>query len=125
MLCLKRQEKEQLKEIADALPKIVEEMMPDIPEVPEVTGGTIPPMTRTSCKMKKLLAVIAAAFLSAPALAEPTKGYRTMDAMGCMLLRECTDGVTKVTNLLDISSKYPNTDDFYPISVEFNIMLFP
>ena len=73
--------------------------------------------------MKKLLAVIAAAFLSAPALAEPTKGYRTMDAMGCMLLRECTDGVTKVTNLLDISSKYPNTDDFYSISVEFNIML--
>ena len=34
-----------IKEIADALPKIVEEMMPDIPEVPEVTGGAIPPMT--------------------------------------------------------------------------------
>ena len=34
-----------VKEIADALPKIVEEMMPDIPEVPEVTGGAIPPMT--------------------------------------------------------------------------------
>lgn len=34
-----------IKEIADALPKIVEEMIPEIPEVPEVpnkTGGVIP-----------------------------------------------------------------------------------
>ena len=43
MLCLKRQEKEQLKLLMHFL--IVEEMMPDIPEVPEVTGGTSPPMT--------------------------------------------------------------------------------
>ena len=34
-----------IKEIAEAIPKIVEEMMPDIPEVPEVTGGSIPPAT--------------------------------------------------------------------------------
>lgn len=34
-----------VKEIAEAIPKIVEEMMPDIPEVPEVTGGSIPPAT--------------------------------------------------------------------------------
>ena len=25
--------------------------------------------------------------------AEPTKGYYTMDAMGCMLLKECTKDV--------------------------------
>ena len=43
--------------------------------------------------------------------------------MGCMLLRECTDGVKQVNNLLDISSQYPNTSDFTPISTEFNIML--
>ena len=43
--------------------------------------------------------------------------------MGCMLLRECTDGVEKVTSLLDISSQYPNTDSFYPIATEFNNML--
>jgi len=52
-----------------------------------------------------------------------TKGYHTMDSMGCMLLRECTDGVKQVFSLLDVSSEYPNTDDFYPISDEFNRML--
>ena len=52
-----------------------------------------------------------------------TKGYHTMDAMGCMLLRECTDGVKQVFSLLDISSEYSNTDDFYPFSEEFNRML--
>jgi len=46
-----------------------------------------------------------------------------MDAMGCMLVRECTDGVKQVFSLLDISSEYPNTDDFYPFSNEFNRML--
>ena len=73
--------------------------------------------------MKKLLVAIAAACLSAPVLAEPTKGFYTNDSMGCMLLRECTDGVEKVTSLLDISSQYPNTDSFYPIATEFNNML--
>ena len=34
-----------VKEVADALPKIVEEMMPDVPEVPAATGGAIPPAT--------------------------------------------------------------------------------
>jgi len=61
-----------------------------------------------------------------PALANEdkiTKGYHSNDSMGCMLLRECTDGVTKVTNLLDISSQYPNTASFYSIATEFNNML--
>ena len=61
--------------------------------------------------------------MTIPVHSEPTKGYYTMDAMGCMLLRECTDGVTKINNLLDISSQYSNTDDFYSISNEFNRML--
>jgi len=52
-----------------------------------------------------------------------TKGYNTMDSMGCMMLRECTDGVKQVFSLLDISSEYPNTDDFYVIANEFNNML--
>lgn len=34
-----------IKEIAEAIPKIVEEMMPDIPEIPTTTGGSIPPAT--------------------------------------------------------------------------------
>ena len=64
--------------------------------------------------------------MSAPALADDskiTKGYNTMDSMGCMLLRECTDGIEEVFSLLDVSSQYPNTDDFYPVADEFNRML--
>ena len=80
--------------------------------------------------MKKIIAsMIAAAAVTLPALAIPnqdskiTKGYNTMDSMGCMLLRECTDGIEEVFSLLDVSSQYPNTDDFYPVADEFNRML--
>jgi hypothetical protein len=55
--------------------------------------------------------------------AEPTKGYYTMDAMGCMLLRECTKDVEEVYSLLDISSNYDNTEEFTPVAQEFNNML--
>ena len=77
--------------------------------------------------MKKvIMSLLAAASLSVPALADNskiTKGYYTNDSMGCMLLRECTDGVKQITNLLDISSQYPNTASFTSIATEFNIML--
>ena len=52
-----------------------------------------------------------------------TQGYNSMDAMGCMLLRECTNDVDEVHSLLDISSEYTNTDEFTPIAHEFNFML--
>ena len=74
--------------------------------------------------MKKfILSMVAAASVALPAHSVPQKGYYTMDAMGCMLLRECTDGVEEVTNLLDISSQYPNPYSFTPIATEFNNML--
>jgi hypothetical protein len=74
--------------------------------------------------MKKfILSMVAAASVALPAHSVPQKGYYTMDAMGCVLLRECTDGVEEVTNLLDISSQYPNTYSFTPIATEFNNML--
>ena len=77
--------------------------------------------------MKKfVLGMLAAASLSVPALAEDskiTKGYHSMDAMGCMLLRECTDGVKEVYSLLDVSSQYSNTDEFTFVANEFNNML--
>jgi len=63
--------------------------------------------------MKKLfLALLLAA---APALAgedKITKGYNSMDAMGCMLVRECKNDVEEVHSLLDISSQYDNTEEF-------------
>ena len=64
--------------------------------------------------------------MSVPAIADDskiTKGYYTNDSMGCMLLRECTDGVEQVTNILDISNQYPNTYSFTDIATEFNNML--
>jgi hypothetical protein len=77
--------------------------------------------------MKKIIMSLLAAVLSisSPALANDkiTQGYKSYDAMGCMLLRECADGVKQVTSILDISSEYPNTHDFYPVAVEFNNML--
>ena len=76
--------------------------------------------------MKKLLMTLVAVLsISSPAIANDkiTQGYKSYDAMGCMLLRECTDGVKEITNLLDISSEYPNTYAFYPVANEFNNML--
>ena len=52
-----------------------------------------------------------------------TKGYNSMDAMGCMLVRECKKDVNEVYSLLDISSQYDNTEEFTPVSHEFNTML--
>jgi hypothetical protein len=52
-----------------------------------------------------------------------TKGYNSMDAMGCMLLRECTDDVDEVFSMLDVSHNYPNVEEFTSNTTEFNMML--
>ena len=71
--------------------------------------------------MKKLL--LALLLSASPVMAEPTKGYNTYDAMGCMILRECTDGVVQVHSMLDISSTYNDIDSFMSVTQEFNNML--
>jgi len=53
------------------------------------------------------------------ARSEPTKGYFTMDAMGCMLLKECTDGVDKINSSSDLRAEFPNSD-WRPIAIEFD-----
>ena len=76
--------------------------------------------------MKKIImSLLAAASIAAPVLADPIKQneYYSNHSMGCMLLRECTDGVKQVFSLLDISSEYPNTESFTHIAGEFNAML--
>jgi hypothetical protein len=60
--------------------------------------------------------------MTVPVEAKPSKGYYTMDAMGCMLLRECKDGVDKVESIAGIASEYPDSN-FDPIANEFNRML--
>ena len=52
-----------------------------------------------------------------------TQGFKSYDAMGCMLLRECKEDVDEVFTLLDISHEYPNTEAYTPHSLEFNTML--
>ena len=49
-----------------------------------------------------------------------TKGYNSMDSMGCMMLRECTKDVEEVHSILDVSSNYDNVEEFTPHAQEFN-----
>ena len=73
--------------------------------------------------MKKfLLAMILAASPAFAGEEKLTKGFYTMDSMGCMLLRECTKDVQQVFNITDIANAYPDSD--YDIIVdEFHDML--
>ena len=76
--------------------------------------------------MKKIIAsLLASAALVAPVSADPLKDseYFTMHSMGCMLLQECTDEVEEITSILDVSSQYSNTEQFYSVANEFNNML--
>jgi len=52
-----------------------------------------------------------------------TKGFYSMDAMGCMLLRECRKDVAEVFSLLDVSSQYENPERYTGVALEFNNML--
>jgi hypothetical protein len=75
-------------------------------------------------KLATLLAAVSLA--SAPVFAgedKITKGYNSMDAMGCMLVRECTKDVDEVHSLLDISSQYNDPERYTPVAYEFNAML--
>lgn len=75
--------------------------------------------------MKKIIAsLVAAAAVVLPAHSDPLKDneFNTMHSMGCMLLRECTDGVDKVESIADIADEYPDTN-FDIIAGEFNNML--
>ena len=75
--------------------------------------------------IKSILAMLAAVSLGTPAFADDskiTKGYNSMDAMGCMLLRECTNGVQRIESIATVADAYPDTDfDF--VADEFNTML--
>ena len=59
--------------------------------------------------------------IASPVVAEEniTKGFYTMDAMGCMLLRECTNGVKRIQSIQDIIDYYPDSD-YDAVASEFN-----
>ena len=52
-----------------------------------------------------------------------TKGFKSYDAMGCMLLRECKENVKEVKSIYDISSQYEYPDKFVGVTYEFTEML--
>jgi hypothetical protein len=73
-------------------------------------------------------AIIAGALLGAlhgatvPVLADDskiTKGYHSADAMGCMLLQECTDGVQRIYDTGDLRRAFPGSN-WDPIEDEFD-----
>ena len=76
--------------------------------------------------MKKLImSLLAAASFAAPAFADNskiTKGYYTMDALGCMLVRECAKDVQRVKSIDTIADAHPDSD-FDIIADEFHRML--
>ena len=72
--------------------------------------------------MKKIIAsLVAAAAVALPALSDPLKDneFNTMHSMGCMLLRECTDNVKRITSIQDIKDRYPYSD-YSSVADEFN-----
>lgn len=78
--------------------------------------------------MKTLITALVSSVLlgltpNASANEKITQGYKTYDSMGCMLLRECVDGVQPVHTMLDVSSNYSNPDIFTSHALELNSML--
>jgi hypothetical protein len=71
--------------------------------------------------MKRFLLPLLLSLAATPALAQDkiTKGFNSMDAMGCMLLKECTDGVDKIYSVRDLRSEYP-ASDWDIVANEFN-----
>ena len=75
--------------------------------------------------MKNIIAsLVAAVAVALPVHSAPLKDneFYTMHSMGCMLLRECTDGVDKIESISSVASAYPNSN-FSAVSGEFNAML--
>jgi len=76
--------------------------------------------------MKKLLlGLIGLSLASLPALAGESKlkkGFYSMDALGCMLVQECTENVRRIKSIDNIRKEFPNSD-FDIVADEFNSML--
>jgi len=76
--------------------------------------------------MKKLLlGLIGSSLFAIPSLAGESKlkkGFYSMDSLGCMITRECTENVRRIKSIDDIRKEYPNSD-FDIIADEFNSML--
>ena len=76
--------------------------------------------------MKKLMMALAAAFMTAPVLADPITedDFFTPHAQGCMLLQECTDHVQELKTVSDLNKHEELVDsDYSVIADEFNSLV--
>ena len=73
---------------------------------------------------KTILAILTAVSLGTPVLADSkiTKGFYTMDSLGCMILRECTKDVQRVESIATITDAHPDSD-YDIIADEFKRMI--
>ena len=55
--------------------------------------------------MRKFIGIVAATFLAIPALAEPAVRWKTLDSLGCMMTRECKEGVVKLNSIEDLKTE--------------------
>ena len=51
-----------------------------------------------------------------------TKGYFSMDAMGCMLLKECTKDVERINSSIDLEHAFPQSD-WSAVEEEFDVIM--
>ena len=51
-----------------------------------------------------------------------TKGYYSMDAMGCMLLKECTKDVERINSSIDLEHAYPDAN-WDTVKEEFDVIM--
>ena len=73
--------------------------------------------------MKQFLLTLLALTLSAPTLAEPqVKGWKTNDSLGCMLMRECTEGTTLVRGIADLERLVPHAN-YKPVAEETDAII--
>tara|TARA_R110002050_G_scaffold120397_1_gene238404 strand:+ start:863 stop:1537 length:675 start_codon:yes stop_codon:yes gene_type:complete len=73
--------------------------------------------------MKRLAAILSALMLASPVLADPeVRGWKTADSMGCMMLRECDEGVVEVTNVEEIGTLLAYSD-YSVVATEANALI--
>ena len=76
--------------------------------------------------MKRLIAAtLASLTLGQVALANEdkiTKGFYSMDAMGCMLLKECTKDVERINSSIDLERAFPQSD-WSAVEEEFDVIM--
>ena len=73
--------------------------------------------------LQRIALATTASLMTLPALAEPTKGWYTMDSLGCLLLQECTEGVVEIKSAKDVAKYYKKAGMMDPVHTEFNEMM--